>query len=609
MSGVSFAHPWALGVLALVPVILGAWWWGLARGRRQLRQFARQTAPGTGYVTALLVSLAVALAIVAASQPRWGTRESAIPREGSELVVVLDVSRSMGATDVEPSRLAAAKTAITTTLERLGGDRVGLVIFAGNARVRFPLTTDFLAATQVISALETGSVIVEGGSSASQGLDLALSVFDPDAGAGKLILLISDGDDLGEDPGGAAQRVRDAGVDLLVAGAGSGEGTTVPVLDGRTGTIGPKVGVDGQPIVSRLNETFLRALATGAGGRYLGSDLGVVPGAVDGRLSALDRARFAEETAELPIERFQPFAIAALALLLLGTLLERMPLPSRRRAVMLAGATLAMLLLSGCATRGHDLNEQARDAYDRGDYERAIELFTEAQAEEPDNFRVTLNLATALHAAGRFDEAALAARRALVSPSTDVRNRAQALLGHHRFALGDLEGSLDAFKAALLEDPQDEASRHDYEVVLRLLRPADPAEDPGQGDDVTPTPSATQEGEGGEGEGEQSPEPGASGTPEPGSQPGPPGQGPTQPGATPGQQAPGQQGGEPGRPDSVFEVDQLLDQIDDEIAVLTEGAEEPTAAEALRILQLLAERERISAIRDALAGGGDPNDY
>ena len=599
MNGLSFAQPWVLGALALVPLLLLAWERSLRRGRRQLRALSRAPAGRGGYAPVALLALAVALAIVAAAQPRWGTRESTLPVEGSELVVVLDVSRSMAATDADPNRLEAAKLAINRTIDRLEGDRVALVIFAGDARLRFPLTTDFAAARQVVSSLETGSVIVRGGTSVSQGLDVALSAFDPQARGGRLILLIGDGDDLGSDPAGAAQRVRDSGASLLVAGVGSLEGATVPVSDSVTGQVTPKLDAGGQPIITRLDEPFLRAIAAAAGGRYLGANLAAVPGAVDGRLSALQRARFAEQTARVPIERFQPFALAALGALLLGVLVEQLPMPSRRSAGLVAAAALALVLFSGCATRSYSLNEDGRTAFARGDYERAVALFREAQAAEPGDFTVTLNLARSLDAAGRFDEAQAVARRALVSPSAKVRNRAYALLGHHRFALGDLEASLDSFKSALLEDPRDENSRRDYEVVLRLLRAAPP---PPGSYPATPTPAPGA-----------SPAPSPGGGPSPGSGPG--GGSPT---PTPGQggqvgpgNAPGQPGGPAGqRPESIQDIERELSRLDGEVQRAIQAAgEQPSAADALRILQLLAERERIAAIRDAILGNADPNDY
>ncbi|MGE5595618.1 MAG: VWA domain-containing protein [Hyphomicrobiales bacterium] len=589
----SFAHPWVLAALVLVPLVAGAWAWGIRRGRARARALSRDAPRGPHYFGLACFALALAASIFAAAQPRWGNKEAFVPRQGAELIVVMDVSRSMAARDVDPTRLEAAKNAVIESLSRLGGDRIGLVVFAGDARVRFPLTTDFAAAEQVVRSLDTGSIIVEGGSSTSQGLDVALSAFDqanPDAG--RLILLLTDGDDLGADPAAAATRVRESGAGLLVVGVGTPEGARVPVYDARSGGFVDKLDANGVPIISKLNEPFLRSLAVAGGGQYLGSNLAAVPGAVDSRIASLTRAQFERQAADIPVERFQWFAAAAVAFLVLGAVAERLPRPGRREALAFSTALLGLFLLSSCATRAHDLNEDGRQAMRLGDAERAVELFQEAQAEEPDNETITLNLAIALHATGRYDEAGMAARRALLSGSAETRAKANASIGHHRFAQGDLQGSLEAFRSALIEDPGDDASRHDYEVVLRLLQQrGQPPGEPGNGDQQNP---------------EGSPTPGASGQTPDGSSTPPPGETP-QPGQG-DQPQPGDPGS--GRPGTPEEIDQQLAQIDAEIANLMQNSNnDPSTAEALRILELLAERARIAAMRNALEGGGDPNDY
>ncbi len=607
MSDVTFANAWVLALLPVVPVGFAAWLWGVRRGEQRARTLSRVRGASPPYLAAALFSLAAMAAFGAAAQPRWGTKESRVPRTGADLVIVMDISRSMDARDVAPSRLQAAKDTVSATLARLGGDRVGLVVFAGSARTRFPLTTDFAAANQVIDSLVTGVVFVEGGSSAGLGLEEAVNLLTDQSSSGRVILLLTDGDDLGGDPTASALLVAGSGADLLVAGIGTAEGATIPVLDFRTRTEQPLRDGSGAPVVTRLNEPFLRALATAAGGRYLGSDLSVVPGVVDGRLQALERAQVDARPTTIPIERHRYFAGAALALLVLGALVERVGRGGWRRGAALAAA---MSLLSGCATSAYQANEAGREALGQGDAAAAIERFLEAQVERPDDPDVAINLAAAYHAAGRFDEAVFSARRALVSNSPDVRARAYASIGHHQFSAERLPEALEAFRRALLEVPTDE-SRHDYEVVLRLLYPpepppetATPAPEPGE----QPGASPTQPGA------EATPSPGdggqnGSGTPSPGA--GTPGTG--TPGAgTPG---PGQGAGTPtpGAGTQTVTLDQIERQIRDidrEVTRLIEEAgETPSPSEALEILNLLAERARIAALRDALSGAAAPNDY
>lgn len=597
MSDITFAKPWVFALLPLVPLALGAWWWGTRRAAARARQLSRVRAAPPPYLAAMLFALAVAVAIGAAAQPRWGTRESRVPRTGANLVLVIDISRSMDATDAAPNRLQAVKDTVSAVLNRLGGDRVGLVVFAGEARVRFPLTTDFTAARQVVATLQSGVLFVDGGTNASLGLEEAVKLLGEDGEAGKVILLLTDGDDLGGDPAASAQKVKDSGADLLVAGVGTAEGSTIPVVDPVSKSVKPKLDEAGQPIITRLNEPFLRLVAAAGGGRYLGSDLALVPGAVDGRLRALERSRIEERPTILPIERYQVFAGAALGLLVLAALAERFGRVSLRGA---AAFAVLVLVLPGCASEAYKANEAGRDALEAGNAELAIEKFLEVQVARPDDPEVALNLAAAYFAAGRYEEAILSARRVLASNNTDLRGRAYASIGHHQFALGRLNESLDAFRRALLENPQDDASRHDYEVVLRLLFPeVEPTPTPPPVDGAgTPTPPASpgasaSPGQGGNGSAIQTP---VTGTPTPGGT----GGGLGSPTAGTGQQ----------NPTSLQELDRQLRNIDQEVArLLEEAGETPTAAQALEILRLLAERSRIAGLRDSLAGGGGPRDY
>ncbi len=607
MSDVTFANAWVLALLPVVAVGFAAWLRGVRHGEQRARAVSRVRGAAPPYLAAALFSLAAVAAIGAAAQPRWGTKESRVPRTGADLVVVMDISRSMDARDIAPSRLQAAKDTVAATLARLGGDRVGLVVFAGSARTRFPLTTDFAAANQVIGSLATGVVFVEGGSAAGPGLEEAVNLLTGQSSSGRVILLLTDGDDLGGDSAASALLVAESGADLLVAGIGTADGATIPVFDFRTRTEEPLRDESGAPVVTRLNEPFLRALAAAAGGRYLGSDLSVVPGVVDGRLQALERAQVDARPTTIPIERHRYFAGAALALLVLGALAERIGRGGWRRGAALAAA---MFLLSGCATSAYEANEAGREALEQGDTALAVDKFLQAQVDRPDDPNVAINLAAAYHAVGRFDEAIFSARRALVSNSPDVRARAYASIGHHRFSAERLPEALEAFRRALLEVPTDE-SRHDYEVVLRLLYPPAPPPEtatptPGPGDQ--PGGSPTQPGP------QATPSPGGNGqngngTPSPGS--GTPGAG------TPGAATPGPGQGErtptPGAGSPSVTLDQVERQIRDidrqVTRLIQEAGETPTPSEALEILNLLAERARIAALRDALGGSAAPNDY
>ena len=282
----------------------------------------------------------------------------------------------------------------------------------------------------------------------------------------------------------------------------------------------------------------------------------------------------------LPIERFQWFAAAALALAVIATAAEWRAFTRWRRASALAAVLALALAVSACATAAYTLNERALQALDEGDLDSAIELLYEAQAEDPRDGRIALNLAAVLHRAGRYEEAIPVARRALGDRDAAIATAAHSSLGHHLFALGELEEALEAFGEGLLITPWDDVLRRDYEVVYRLLHPPPPPE---------PQTAPAERDDSGEGE-----EP-----PEQEQQPAPSDEG-----------APGS-GGEGGQEAlSPAALEERLASLDAEIAELREDAGEALSArEALEILRLLEERSRIAAQNPVRGTWSDPSDY
>lgn len=599
-----FAHPYALLALLVLPIAAFAWVRGLRASRRRAMLVSRLAGPSPRNFPAGVMCLAIACAIVAAAQPRWGTHASQLSRAGSDLVVVMDVSRSMDSTDVAPSRLEAAKKAINATIDELGTSRVGLVLFAGTARLRFPLTSDFQAARQVVSSLQTNQFVGQGGTSTALGLDEAVKAFDLSKPGGRAVLLLTDGDDLGADPSAAATKLRAAGIDLMVAGIGTTAGGPVPLTDPTTGRVTTKLGADGKPIVTRLGETFLRAVAGAAGGRYLGSDMSAVAGLVAGHLSALQSVQFERQATTVPVERYEWFAAAALALIVAGAIGERWRPPRLGPARLLAAIT-SVLLVSGCATSAYQSTEAGRAALKRGDTEAAITDFSAARDTLPNDSRANLNLAAALNAAGRFDEALAAARRATTDSDAVVRAAAYASMGHQDFGAQRLTDALADFKLALLSNPADSASRHDYEVVLALLSPAAQQPPGQQGNPQSGSPQGQdQQPQGGQ-QGQQSDSGGPTGGGQDQQQ---------QPG---GQQQP-QQGGQqtgPSNPtgggqQSSRDIERQLQQIDGQVqGILNQSNNQPTPDQALQILRLLQQRSQIAAGLSASSGASNPNDY
>jgi tetratricopeptide (TPR) repeat protein len=473
------------------------------------------------------------------------------------------------------------------TLERTAGARVGLVVFGGSAHLRFPLSTDPDAAAAVIGSIESGFAAVEGGSSLADAIELARLSFDDESEAGRLVVLISDGENRGADPVLSAERLARSGASLLVVGVGTAGGATIPLpaTDEGPGVLEDDAG----PIVTRLDEALLRDIARAGQGRYLGAQLAALPGAVVSRLAALDAAQIARLPADVPLQRFGIFAAMALGAAGLAAFADLLAMAFARRAArrtMVALATVLVLTLgAACAERSYELNEEGLEAFGAGDLDAAIAAFGEASSENPADMEIVLNLALSLHEDGRYRDAALAAERATRSTDRGIRLRALVALGHHWYADGQAERALDAYRRALLLDPQHRVARHDYEVILRTTQdstgdsnspgglPPDPNTTP-----TAPAPSAT---------------PGAGAT-EPV---------PTDPNATP---SPGATQG-PGRGTGEDQLESQIAAIDAAIQSILEEDGELSFEETQELLDLVAERNRLADLLESAPGARDPD--
>lgn len=272
-------HPTYAWALLLVPVALWLYWraarWRHAAQERfgdpaTVRQLAASLAPRRRLLKAGLVVGGLLLGAVALLGPRWGTKVRTVERSGVDLVVALDVSASMRAQDVPPSRLRRAKNEIRDLVGRLSGDRVGLVLFAGDGFVQCPLTTDYSAFRMFLDAAAPDQVSTPG-TDVGAAVDAAVQAFGaagpptdstaaPDTKRPRALLIISDGENHAGDLDAVRQRAEEAGVTILTAGVGTEEGARVPIYE-RGRQVGVKRDPQGKIVQSRLQEEVLTRLA------------------------------------------------------------------------------------------------------------------------------------------------------------------------------------------------------------------------------------------------------------------------------------------------------------------------------------------------------------
>jgi Ca-activated chloride channel family protein len=270
-----FAAPhWLWFTAVAVLLTAGLFWVSAKARRRQLAEFAdpgRRAAllashsPAKRVVKNTMLFIALLLTGISLARPQWGEMEERVDRKGDDVVFLMDTSKSMLATDVTPSRLERAKMAVLDFLRQHAGGRVGLVAFAGDAFLQCPLTLDYDAFEESIRELDADSVLVPGTDIASA-LFAGSRAFEKSERR-KILVLVTDGEDLEREGIDAAKKLAKDGVVVFAVGVGTSNGGIIKV-QGKRGEIEPLRDEKGQPVTSRLDETTLKTIAETTGGTY-----------------------------------------------------------------------------------------------------------------------------------------------------------------------------------------------------------------------------------------------------------------------------------------------------------------------------------------------------
>jgi Ca-activated chloride channel family protein len=337
---VIFESPLVLFGLLLLPVIVAIEAWITRRDRdRTARLVSRPLwsrvlrRPPEYWRLARLALLLIGAAgiIVALARPQWGIVREKVEREGVDVVLVLDSSGSMATEDVPPNRFFLARQALASLISRLEGDRFGLVAFEGEAYPLAPLTLDADALGLFLDTMEPG-IVPAPGTSLGVGLVKGLDLFVDKGRRNKVMVLVSDGEDLEGDVDQAIQRAKEAGVVVHTVGVGTEAGQPVPDFDADGRKIGFKHDASGAPVVSRLNMAALEQIARGTGGRAFrltpsDPSLSALASAIEG----MEQKSLAREFSYRRKERFQIPLAAGLVAIACGLLLPPPPLRRRRR--------------------------------------------------------------------------------------------------------------------------------------------------------------------------------------------------------------------------------------------------------------------------------------
>ena len=319
-----FASPrflWLLLLVPLIPVVYGIL---LALRRRRIRRFGdealvRSLMPSwsgaKGWIRIILWDLAFLCFVIGISRPQMGAKLKEHEAKGAEIMICLDVSNSMLSQDYSPSRLDRAKLAISRVVDKLQGDRIGLIIFAGTSFVQLPITTDYVSAKMFLGNIDTGSVPVQGTAIGDAILTAAKS-FSAQSEKSRAIIVITDGENHEDDAVDAARQAAELGIKIYTVGVGSLRGQPIPV----NGEL--LKDKDGNIVVSRLDEATLKQIADEGHGAYVhagNEEFGLNPIIDD--IKKMEAEKYNSIVFEEYDELFMYFFAAALALLVLEMLI------------------------------------------------------------------------------------------------------------------------------------------------------------------------------------------------------------------------------------------------------------------------------------------------
>lgn len=266
-------HPELLILIALIPVLVSFLYISFKRRSRALSQLADsdklnllfpKNSRGKTILRLILMILAFTMFITALISPRWGYDWKEVESKGTNIMVAIDVSASMLATDIQPSRLTRAKLEINKLIEKLSGDRIGLIVFAGDAFLQAPLTLDYLMVEDWVNQVDINSVSSPG-TSIKSAIDTAEKAFTAINSESKALIIISDGEEQDEETLSAASRAHSSGINVYTIGVGTEKGSPIDLGNGLLRD------TSGNIVISKLKDDFLEQIADSGGGYYVRS--------------------------------------------------------------------------------------------------------------------------------------------------------------------------------------------------------------------------------------------------------------------------------------------------------------------------------------------------
>ena len=470
-----FESPIYLYLLVLIPLLALIRYLSYRNQKKRLRKFGEPSLlkalmPDVSRfrpsVKFWILQGALALLIVMLARPQMGTKINHEKRVGIETIIAMDISNSMRAEDIVPSRLDRSKMMVENLVDHFTNDKIGLIVFAGDAFVQLPITSDYVSAKMFLSSIDP-SMMASQGTDIARAIEMASHSFTQEEGIGKAIVVITDGEDHEGGAVEAAEAAKKNGMRVYVLGVGSTQGAPIPV----PGTGNYMQDNTGNTVMSALNEDMCKQVAQAGGGAYIHvENNSAAQEQLDNELDKLAKKETSTAVYSEFDEQFQAFGVLALLLLILeicifdrrNPLLKHVSLFGKRKvAVML----LFLTALSVTAQTDRQYIRQGNKQFRMGDYPNAEVSYRKAFEQNPKNPQASFNLGNALMAQKK-DSAAVTQFENASRLETNPLRKAQSfhnigvICQTHKM-YGE---AIEAYKNALRLNPNDDETR--YNLVL-----------------------------------------------------------------------------------------------------------------------------------------------
>ena len=477
-----FEEPTYLYLLAALPLIAILRWVLERKQLKRLKLFGdptllRHLMPDVSKMRPVvkfwMLLAAMALIIVMMARPQMGTRISHEKRTGIESIIAMDISNSMLAEDVTPSRLDRTKMMVENLVDNFTDDKIGLIVFAGDAFVQLPITSDYVSAKMFLSEIEP-SLIATQGTDIATAINMAANSFTQQQGVGKAIIVITDGEDHEGGALEAAKAAKKKGMRVYVLGVGSDKGAPIPLGNGdymkdRTGNT----------VMTKLNEEMCRQIAEAGGGAYIHVDNNTnAQRQLDNELAKLSKKEMQSTIYSDYDEQFQAFGIIAIILLILEICILESKNPIARRLNIFGRkqrtTTLIIALLVASASFAQNDRRyitQGNKLFRSGQFDKAEVAYRKAIEKNPRNPQAHYNLGNSLMAQKKDSAAVQSFQKSTELETSKIR---KAMAFHNMGVVCQQHKmygeAIEAYKNSLRLNPKDDATRYNLELCKRQQR-------------------------------------------------------------------------------------------------------------------------------------------